>query len=392
MTHIAQHTGSAAAPQAIVSFVQALVSSRPQALGEWLAANRLDAALAAWLHGQGMAPFVFYRLRQDQLQAAVSSAVLAQLQHAYYLAASRAALRARELTTVLQALAAHGVVPVLFKGAVLAHTVYPNYACRPMSDLDLWLSDAEIEVAIHVLAQIGYVQRVKPARPAALQALHEGEFKFYGPTPDTGLIELHRGVFAGQWLHRTTRVRSSETCERLAPVVIAGQPAKMLSPEDALLQLALHLAVNHQFSYPWVRGLVDIALLARQQPVDWVLAAERARAWRVATPTWLALDLALSIVGLSEARPALARLAPSPLRRWVLHLFVNPGTLLQRRNITTGPLRFLFLLAMVDRPLDAGRLLGRAVWPEEAWLAARYGTGGLRVRARHTFNAMRGRL
>ncbi|MBK7203001.1 hypothetical protein [Candidatus Amarolinea dominans] len=93
MTHIAQHTGSAAAPQAIVSFVQALVSSRPQALGEWLAANRLDAALAAWLHGQGMAPFVFYRLRQDQLQAAVSSAVLAQLQHAYYLAASRAALR-----------------------------------------------------------------------------------------------------------------------------------------------------------------------------------------------------------------------------------------------------------------------------------------------------------
>ncbi|MBK7203002.1 MAG: nucleotidyltransferase family protein [Anaerolineae bacterium] len=66
---------------------------------------------------------------------------------------------------MLQALAAHGVVPVLFKGAVLAHTVYPNYACRPMSDLDLWLSDAEIEVAIHVLAQIGYVQRFKPARP-----------------------------------------------------------------------------------------------------------------------------------------------------------------------------------------------------------------------------------
>ncbi|MBK7202970.1 MAG: nucleotidyltransferase family protein [Anaerolineae bacterium] len=133
----------------------------------------------------GMAPFVFYRLRQDQLQAVVSSDALTQLQQAYYLAAPRAALRTRELITVLQALAAHGVVPVLFKGAVLAHTVYPNYVCRPMSDLDLWLSDAEIEVAVHALAQIGYVQR-----------------------------------------------------------------------------------------------LVDIALLARQQPVDWILVAERARAWR----------------------------------------------------------------------------------------------------------------
>ncbi|MBK7202963.1 MAG: nucleotidyltransferase family protein [Anaerolineae bacterium] len=145
--------------------MQALVSSRPQALSEWLATHRLDAALAAWLHGQGMAPFVFYRLRQDQLQAVVSSDALTQLQHAYYLAAPRAALRTRELITVLQALAAHGVVPVLFKGAVLAHTVYPNYVCRPMSDLDLWLSDAEIEVAVHALTQIGYVQRPRPPPP-----------------------------------------------------------------------------------------------------------------------------------------------------------------------------------------------------------------------------------
>ena len=37
--HTAQHTGSAAETQGIVSFVQALVSSRPQALGEWLAAR-----------------------------------------------------------------------------------------------------------------------------------------------------------------------------------------------------------------------------------------------------------------------------------------------------------------------------------------------------------------
>ena len=77
--------------------------------------------VTAGVHGQGMAPFVFYRLRQDQLQSTVSPAVLAQLQHAYYLAASRAALCARELTTVLQALAAHGVVPVLFKGAIWSY-------------------------------------------------------------------------------------------------------------------------------------------------------------------------------------------------------------------------------------------------------------------------------
>ena len=56
MTQSVEHPNSAAEAQGIVSFVQALVSSRPQALGEWLAANRLDAALAAWLQSRDLEP------------------------------------------------------------------------------------------------------------------------------------------------------------------------------------------------------------------------------------------------------------------------------------------------------------------------------------------------
>ncbi len=378
--------------QGAVSFTQALVSARPGALADWLAANTLDANLAAWLAGQGLAPLAFYRLRENKLAGSMLPDLLTLLQRAYYRAVADAALHGRELAMVLRALAGAGIVPMLFKGAVLAYTAYPSHTCRPMGDLDLWLDESEMSAAQAAIEQLGYVQRHKINRPAAFQALNDGEIQLIGSEPGSGLIELHFGVFAGEWLRRTAQVRSGEVQERVVPVTILGQPAKMLAAEDAMIQLALHLAVNHQFAYPWVRGLVDMALLARTQTVDWNLVADRARAWRVATPVWLALSLADTIVGLDETRSILPTLAPSALQRRILHLFVSPRSLLQRQNIASGPLRLLLLLAMVDRLPDALRLLGRAIWPEEAWLSARYGLATRAVRRHHLLSALRGQV
>ena len=126
------------------------------------------------------------------------------------------------------------------------------------------------------------MQRLKAERPVALQAQREGEIQLVGRTPGSGLIELHWGVFAGEWLHRAAAVDDIGIRGRAVSVTIAGRPALMLAPEDAIIQLAAHLAVSHQMAAPGLRGLLDVALLARSQPVDWQAVAERARGWRVA--------------------------------------------------------------------------------------------------------------
>ena len=61
----------------------------------------------------------------------------------------------------------------------------------------------------------------------------------------------------------------------------------MLAPEDAIIQLAAHLAVSHQMAAPGLRGLLDVALLARSQPIGWQAVAERRTlgAWRP-RPGW----------------------------------------------------------------------------------------------------------
>ena len=91
-----------------------------------------------------------------------------------------AELRARELGRILDALARAHIVPALFKGAVLAHTVYPLACCRPMGDLDLWLTAEEMAQGQLALQELGYRQRVKERRPVALQAQRSGEIQMVG--------------------------------------------------------------------------------------------------------------------------------------------------------------------------------------------------------------------
>ena len=54
-----------------------------------------------------------------------------------------------------------------------------------------------------------------------------------GRTPGSGLVELHWGVFAGEWLHRAAAVDDGGIRGRAVSVTIAGRPALMLAPEDA---------------------------------------------------------------------------------------------------------------------------------------------------------------
>ena len=47
--------------------------------------------------------------------------------------------------------------------------------------------------------------------------------------------------------------------------------------------------------------------------------------------------------------------------------------LLSGRDLTRKTRRHTFMLALVDRPRDGARLIGRTLWPEPWWITARYG-------------------
>jgi len=369
------------------------IAGPDQLLSTWLANNPLTEADLAWLHTRNLAAYALQRLYQAGMAGQLAPDVRRVARQLSTRALLGAEFHARELGNVLDALAEAHITPALFKGAVLAHTVYPAPACRSMGDLDLWLTETEMARGQAALMGLGYVQRTKEKRPVALQAHRSGEIQMIGPGPRSGLVELHYGVFAGEWLHRAAHVDERSVRQRLMPITVVGRPAAALAVEDSLIQLAVHLTINHQVAHPGVRGLLDIVLEARARMPDWGILVERAEEWRVATAVWLALHLAVELLGFEEARSACARLTPSPARQFLIRRFVTPRSILAQRDLTRlGIIRFIYQLLLIDHTRDGARLLGRALWPEDAWLAARYGRQDLRQRWQHIWSAIRAQV
>ena len=342
-----------------------------------------------WLRRQGLAALAWQHWRGG---SDCPLGVTLDLKAAWYAAVGDTELHRRELHSVLTALVAANLQPVVFKGAALAYTVYPDPACRLMNDLDVWIEADEMARARAALHAVGYRFGYKPDRPPALMETHNGEVRLYGPDSAAGLVELHFGVFAGVWLQRVARVNEAVIRARCQPVEAAGVRAWTLSPEDHLIQVAVHNAVNHQLSLSALRNIVDVALLVRHQPLDWVAVVQRAREWRVATATWLVLSLAVDLCGLTEAAEAMQQLAPSRLRQKLIGLFASAESLVEMRDLSKSKWRYVYLLLLVDRARDAMKLIYRALWPEDEWLQARYNRAELGTRLRHLFNAARGRI
>lgn len=274
-----------------------------------------------------------------------------------------------ELEKILLAFRTEGIIVVPLKGAWLAEAVYENIALRVMGDVDLWVSRIQLDDARKVLVSLGYSSCSKEERPQALQDALAGEtqmFKTGAPT-----VELHWNVFPGEWLRHTARIDEQVIWQRTLPH--DGENVRHLSSEDAVIHICVHLAVNHQMSMPGLRTLLDLDCARQRLDIRWEAVAERARAWRVSTATWLVLQLLAELFGDPAGKLPLRDLRPSPLRRWLLKRFISPQNLVEGMEFSSGPKRFIFLLTLVDQPADALYLIWRALIPDHTWLTLRYG-------------------
>ncbi|MBE2225219.1 MAG: nucleotidyltransferase family protein [Anaerolineae bacterium] len=326
--------------------------------------------LAAWLTRQGLGALAYGRCADADL------ALRRYLQGEMFAAAAESSLKQSELQAILKALADNEVPSVLLKGAALSLTVYDDPAWRTMSDIDFWVQDADMQLSAQLMVGLGYEINVKGERPFLLQQLSRGEIVFVQPARTHSFVEFHWSPFPGWWLKRTAVVDEIGLWGRREPLL---DPQGLLpigyqlAPEDTVIQLAAHTAVNHQFTLSALRSLVDIALTVEKRDVAWAVVAERASEWRVGTAVYTVLDLVDQLIGVAGLESALIQINPSSLRRWLIHCFVTPESVLAGRDWQHGWQRFVLLLLLVDRRRDMVKLVIRTLWPEPAWLAARYG-------------------
>jgi hypothetical protein len=338
-----------------------------------------------------LVPMLYWQLKMNGAIACVSTQLQDKWQRSYHASALKNLRREGELRAILKEMAHVSITPILFKGAMLAFFTYPTPACRPMSDLDLWVSKEEMPRAQAVLEKLGYEQRSSERRPLIWQAERDGEIQMFGQNKGQGLVELHWGAFQGEWLHRIAYIDRSSVETRTRPVILGSFSARVLEPTDALIQVALHLVFCSPLSGEAIRPLMDIFLLGHKIN-DWNIVIERAKQWHVADGIGLVLALSDKLFGLPDARSAIRQLRPNTIRQGMVQPFVSTSSLLNPRDEVKIHMRWIFRLALVDRFKDILRILFWGIWPEEKWLTMVYGQSNWRIRVEHVMRSLGGKI
>ena len=317
----------------------------------------------------GLAPILWERLHDYLDKTSLPAEFMNRLRFLYIANAGRNLNLTNELESIVQKLNAVCIPVTLLKGIALAHTVYPKPAQRTMGDIDLWVPKFYLSQALLALTDLGYKAKDKVDRPTALQEEFNGETQLFGNRPGIGLVELHWNIFPGEWLRYTSCINEAAIWSRTVPLPALN--ARQLAPEDMILHVCVHAAVNHQMSHNCLRSLMDVEMLRRQRIVNWDLLAQRARRWRVRNATWIVLILVKEWFG-NEPELPLEALSPSFITQRILRRFISLRSMADSHFLTRSPLRFLYQLILVDCPVDAFRLAWHAIFPERKWLIARY--------------------
>jgi hypothetical protein len=202
-------------------------------------------------------------------------------------------------------LEARGIRGLPLKGAVLAETVYDVESDRPMSDVD-------------VLALEGWPEGVLALREAGFVEVARGDHAWAFRDPEgSGIVELHRSVVSAPGLFPLdpeglwARSRAGR-----------GQLRRLPSPEDLLLQLALHAAFQHGFVLSLVQWL-DFRRVLEREAIEPRRLLALAAAARAEVPLAAALLAAEAVVA-APVPAALRTPLPAGLRRWLSPRLASP--------------------------------------------------------------------
>ncbi len=198
----------------------------------------------------------------------------------------------KQLHEISAAFEAEGIPFLVWKGAALAFSVYPDPAMRPGEDIDLLILPDHFKKARSILEALGYKSQSPwfeaiPEYGFAETFLHRQRAQRYLAIDMHWKIHPYDG--ARGLLDEKALFRRSVVCE-------AGSANyRVPSPVDALIIAALHIVLRHphELQLIWVTDLYFL-VKGLQNPQEWKDLLEQAAGWNAR----LCLERALRIASL----------------------------------------------------------------------------------------------
>jgi len=361
----------------------------PPPLGRRLSAlhgSDLPASLFERAHAQGIAPLLHASLERWGLAA--KEGAFAPFARAWAATLRQNLLHLEEMARVVSRFAEERIETILLKGSALLLGAYDHPALRPMGDVDLLVREASVPRAIVAAEALGYALLRPDRRDAILATNHEIELARTLPDGTRLYLEIHWRLTPREALWRGPVEEPRSMWRDALPSGDPSIPARIPSPEDAIVLAAIHLG-RHAFSRAiW---LWDVALLARKEGLLWEDLIVKSGEWDARAALWAAFTGARALCGAAIPDAAMAALRPGRIRSAALESCLDWrshfGAPAAAGEHSLSPMRRYGLKLALQRDTFAAlaSVLG-VLFPSEAWLRARYAPGpdasraGLRLR------------
>ncbi len=218
-----------------------------------------------------------------------------------------------QVLPVARGLKERGVDVMVLKGAALLLSYYRQHGLRPMADIDLWVPQAQLPVALAFLRESGWTFGVAPD-PDHVRFHHA--VQCFGP--DGGELDLHWHVF---W-ERSRNDFDANILSLSEPIDFLGTPLRQLDPTTLLLHVVTHgIRWNRETPIRWIPDAMRV-LRQRGADIDWDRLVAMAREARATYRTRLGLRYLVD-----EFEAPVPALALEALR-------ATPTTLLERIDNT----------------------------------------------------------
>jgi len=278
----------------------------------------------------------------------------------------------RELDRVGTALAKEGIPMVALKNAGIARGIFDCPGCCPMGDLDVLVSKRDFRKAHRILLSLGYHFEFRSElEEAELEAAEKGggaEYWTVLPNGEKLWFELQWRPVAGRWIREDQEPSGDDLLDRSATVEHSS--VRLLSPEDNLLQVALHTAKHSYVRAPGFRLHTDVDRIVSRVQLDWDLFVSRVSALEVKTAVYFSLAIPASYMGTHIPEGVLHQLRPPRWKAGLLTSFIRRAGLLNPTGRKFGKVSYILFNALLYDDMTG---LWKALCPDRKWMMKRYG-------------------
>lgn len=283
----------------------------------------------------------------------------------------RIGLYMEQLDCASEALAKEGIPLVALKNSGIARGLHTTLASTPMGDVDVLVCPKDFRRAHSILEGLGF--DLDDRSPFAVSDIedaeaHGGAEYRVALRDGTELwFELQWRPVAGRWIRPAQEPRADELIARSVP--IPGTAARLLAPEDNLLQVCLHTAKHSYVRAPGFRLHTDVDRIAHYCEIDWDSFCERVERAGLRTAVYLSLVIPERLVGSDIPESVLERLDFAPWKHRILLRWIRRvGLFGPKERKWSKPGYILFNLFLYDSL--AG--VWRAVFPDAEWMQRQY--------------------